>query len=383
MKEIPVGVTKLTEKVKNLCNDQHNNWAKIFELTFADTIKNALIEDEHGIFVLTGDIPAMWQRDSTAQVRPYLIAAQDDPQTADLIKKVINRQFFNMNIDTYANAFNQFPNNKGHQSDKTEMNPWIWERKYEIDSLAYPINLAYLYWKNTEDNSIFNKNFVSATHKAVKTLQIEQHHTQSPYVFERFVDRPEDTLKNNGHGTEVKFTGMTWCGFRPSDDVCVYHYSIPENMFAHKVLLQLAEIYEKVLNNQDFADKCRNLADEIWMGIQEYGIIKSVKGKEIYAFEVDGLGHSLFMDDANVPNLISLPYLNLVTSDDKIYQNTRQAALSSENKYFYQGKYASGIGSPHTPKGYIWPIALAIEGLTSSNKSKKEKILNILTQTTG
>lgn len=381
--EIPNGVKKLINQVEDLCANQHRDWAKTFKLTFADTIKNALLEDEHGIFVLTGDIPAMWQRDSTAQVRPYLIAAQKDKATADLIKKVLQRQFFNMNIDPYANAFNQTANSKGHQSDHTKMNPWIWERKYEIDSLAYPINLAYLYWKNTADTSIFDESFISATRKAVATLKVEQHHNESSYRFERFIDRPEDTLRNHGLGEPVAFTGMTWCGFRPSDDACVYNYSIPENMFAHQVLVQLAQIYREVLHEADFAEKCDDLADEIWLGIKDYGIVKSKNGKEIYAFETDGLGHYLFMDDANVPNLMSLPYLNLISKTDPIYQNTRQACLSSENKYYYSGKFATGIGSPHTPVGYIWPIALSIQGLTSDSQEEKEQILDTLINTTG
>lgn len=382
MKEIPKGITDLTKQVEFMCNGEHQDWAQVFKKTFSDTIKNAFIEDKNGIFVLTGDIPAMWQRDSTAQVRPYLIAAQKDKETAAIIKKVLYRQFFNMNLDPYANAFNQTPNGKGHKTDKTKMNPWIWERKYEIDSLAYPINLAYLFWKNTDDKSIFDEVFIRATHQAVKTIKIEQHHNESDYRFERFIDRPEDTLVNQGYGAKISFTGMTWCGFRPSDDACVYNYSIPENLFAHKVLLQLAEIYQDILKDKNFAVECQNLADEIWLGIKQYGVIKDSNGKEIFAFEVDGLGNHIFMDDANVPNLLSLPYLGLVNIDDKIYQNTRQASLSAQNKYYYVGKYASGIGSPHTPEGYIWPIALAVEGLTTNSKKQKENLLNILINTT-
>lgn len=382
MKTIPRGITELTDHVKKLCGPEHAAWAKIFELTFSDTIKNALVEDEHGIFVLTGDIPAMWQRDSTAQVRPYLIAAQHDPASAAIIKKVLARQFFNMNLDPYANAFNQTANNKGHQTDHTEMSPWIWERKYEIDSLCYPINLAYLYWKNVGDTSIFNQEFVEATHRAVETIQTEQNHEQSAYTFERFIDRPEDTLINNGRGGDIKVTGMSWCGFRPSDDACVYNYSIPENMFAHEILLQLTQIYREVLHDLAFADKCEQIAQEIKAGIDRYGKMKSKSEKDIYAFEVDGLGHQIFMDDANVPNLISMPYLGSIQLDDPIYQNTRAVSLSKENKYYYTGKYASGIGSPHTPAGYIWPIALAVQGLTDNDQVHKEKILNTLTKTT-
>lgn len=383
MKSVPAGIQELTNKVNKLCGEEHSSWAKVFSLTFADTVKNALLEDKHGIFVLTGDIPAMWQRDSTAQVRPYLIAAQNDEATAMIIKKVLARQFFNMNLDPYANAFNQTANNKGHQSDHTQMSPWIWERKYEIDSLCYPINLAYLYWRNVGDSSIFNNQFVTATHKAVATLERGKDHRQSSYRFERFGDRPEDTLIDHGHGAKIGLTGMTWCGFRPSDDACFYNYSIPENMFAHAALLQLARIYREIMSDEQFAKQCQNLAAEILRGVKKYGLMTNKNGQKIYAFEVDGLGHKLFMDDANVPNLMSMPYLGTVAITDPIYQNTRRACLSKENKYFYQGKFAQGIGSPHTPQGYIWPIALAVEGLTSEDTGIKEKILNTLVNTTG
>lgn len=381
--ELPIGIKQLISEIKDLCGAEHADWAEVFEKTFADTIKNAMIEDENGIFVLTGDIPAMWQRDSTAQVRPYLIAAKDDPETAAIIKKVLKRQFFNMQLDPYANAFNQVPNNQGHQTDETEMGPWVWERKYEIDSLCYPINLAYLYWKNTGDTSIFDENFKLAVEKAVDVMRTEIHHEISPYKFQRFIDRPEDTLVNEGTGPDFTYTGMTWCGFRPSDDACEYSYSIPENMFAKLVLNQLQEIFTKIagIEDDDLAGECSNIAEEIDQGIKKYGLIEDQAGKQVFAYEVDGRGNYLFMDDANVPDLTSMPYLGSIAADNVIYQNTRKAALSKQNKYYYEGKYAAGLGSPHTPEGYVWHIGLAIAGLTTDDKEEQERILNTLIAT--
>lgn len=381
--ELPSGIKQLIVEIEELCGTEHADWAEVFKKTFADTIKNAMVEDENGIFVLTGDIPAMWQRDSTAQVRPYLIAAKNDSETATIIKKVLKRQFFNMQLDPYANAFNQVPNNQGHQSDETEMGPWIWERKYEIDSLCYPINLAYLYWKNTGDDSIFDDEFKKAVKKAVEVIQTETHHENSPYKFQRFIDRPEDTLVNQGIGPDFAYTGMTWCGFRPSDDACEYSYSIPENMFAKLVLNQLQQIFSEIkeIADQSFAKKCEKLAQEITHGIEKHGLTKDQMGKPIFAYEVDGLGNYLFMDDANVPDLTSMPYLGSIAADDPIYQNTREAALSKQNKYYYEGKYASGLGSPHTPEGYVWHIGLAIAGLTTNDKKEQEKILDTLITT--
>ncbi|WP_178196222.1 glycoside hydrolase family 125 protein [Ligilactobacillus sp. Marseille-Q7487] len=381
-KQLPTGVTQLITEIKNKCGTQHAAWAKTFELTFADTLKNALVEDEHGIFVLTGDIPAMWQRDSTAQLRPYLVLANKDPEIFAIISKVIKRQFFNMNLDPYANAFNQSANGAGHQSDGTQMSPWIWERKYEIDSLCYPVNLAYLFWKKTASTQHFDAEFESATAKMLDVLETELDHNNSSYYFIRTVDHPEDTLPNAGKGGDFGLTKMTWSAFRPSDDRAKYGYSIPANLFAKASLLQLAEIYSEVKNDEAFATRCFELAQIIGQGIQEYGLMKNKANQDIYAYETDGLGNYLFMDDANVPSLLSLPYLDAIDIADPIYQATRATVLSKENPYYYEGKYAKGLGSPHTPANYVWPIALAIEGLTQSDKKRKAEILDNLTQTT-
>lgn len=380
--QLPTGVLNLITTIKEKCGSKYAHWAEIFELTFADTLKNALVEDEHGIFVLTGDIPAMWQRDSTAQIRPYLVLAKEDPEIFTLIQKVLQRQFFNMNLDPYANAFNQTANGAGHQSDQTQMSPWIWERKYEIDSLCYPVNLAYLFWKKTGSIQHFDQDFESAINKMLDVLEIELDHEKSTYRFIRTVDHPEDTLPNDGKGAPFAKTGMTWGAFRPSDDLCQYGYSVPENLFAKASLLQLAEIYHEVKENDQVATRCYNLAQTLARGIENYGLMKNQAGQDIYAYETDGLGNYLFMDDANVPSLLSLPYLGAVALDDPIYQATRQTVLSFENPYYYEGKYAKGLGSPHTPTNYVWPIALAIEGLTTNDKQRQAEILENLAQTT-
>ncbi|WP_461226228.1 glycoside hydrolase family 125 protein [Lacticaseibacillus suihuaensis] len=374
------GASAYIDKIVALCGNEHPEWAETFALTFADTLKHALVEDGTSrIFVLTGDIPAMWQRDSTAQMRPYLVPARTDPELADTIEKVINRQFFNMAMDPYANAFNQTANNAGHQTDKTTMNPWIWERKYELDSLCYPVQLAYLFWKNTGRTSHFNAGFEVAIEKLVQVIATEQDHAHSPYAFERTEDRPEDTLID-GVGRPVAKTGMSWNGFRPSDDACVYGYLIPSNLFAVEILRHLAEIYTEVLHQP--AERFTYLANAIEAGVARYGTTTNKAGESIYAFEVDGLGNQLVMDDANVPNLLALPYLGAVAADDPTYVATRKTILSPENPCYYAGTYGQGLGSPHTPAEYIWPIAKAVEGLTSGDRAEKAAILDSLVATT-
>jgi len=378
--EIKQFMSQVTEKA----GVEHADWAKVFNVTYANTLETTVkkIADDDN-FILTGDIPAMWQRDSTCQVRPYLVMAQQIPEVSDFIRGVIKRQFFNMNHDPYANAFNSEPNNAGHQKDHTEMTPWIWERKFEIDSLCFPVQLAYLLFKNTGRIDHFDADFVSGIKKMLNVFETEQHHmTKSEYRFERDDDRPEDTLAHNGLGSPVKETGMIWSAFRPSDDACVYGYLVPANMFAVLVLDYVQEIFSSVLDDEKIVDRAKKLQTEIRAGIEEYGTTTNAAGERIYAYETDGLGNYLIMDDGNVPNLLSAPYLHYVDLDDSTYINTRKTILSPENPYYYAGKYGKGLGSPHTPKNYIWHIALAIQGLTSNDQAEKARLLENMVQTT-
>lgn len=227
-KEIPTSVATFMETITDLCGETHADWAKNFNAAFANTLLTTVKRHEDGTtFLLTGDIPAMWLRDSTAQVRPYLVIAKEDEDLASMISGLVKKQFYYITIDPYANAFNESANGGGHQTDDTEMNDWIWERKYEIDSLCYPIQLAYLLYKNTGRTDQFNDDFVTGIKKALEVFVTEQNHAESPYRFERDTWRKEDTLTHDGKGAPVKPVGLTWSGFRPSDDACKYGYLIP------------------------------------------------------------------------------------------------------------------------------------------------------------
>lgn len=381
-KDIPKSVEALIDQIMEKCGEEHRDWAVNFKASFANTLTTTIkIQDDGTTFVLTGDIPAMWLRDSTAQVRPYLVLAKKDKNLEAMIAGLVKRQFKYINLDPYANAFNEFANGLGHQSDDTEMNDWIWERKYEVDSLCYPVQLAYLLYKNTGCTSHFDEEFEKGIIKILNVFSIEQDHRYSPYRFQRATDRKEDTLVNGGKGSKIKPTGMTWSGFRPSDDACQYGYLIPSNMFAVVILGYLEEIFTDIIPNNEVVIKANKLKQEINKGIKEYGYRKNKDGQIIYAYEVDGLGASLLQDDSNVPSLLSAPYLGYCSLDDPIYLATRKTILSEENPYFYEGKYAKGIGSSHTPKDYVWPIAIAMEGLTTNDKLEKERILDLLVAT--
>lgn len=382
-KDIPNSVQAFMDKITEKCGEDHQDWAQNFNAAFANTLLTTVKRHEDGTtFLLTGDIPAMWLRDSTAQVRPYLVVAKEDEDLAAMISGLVKKQFFYINIDPYANAFNEEANGAGHQDDHTEMNDWIWERKYEIDSLCYPVQLAYLLYKNTGRTDQFNEDFVSGVKKILDVFEVEQDHNQSPYNFVRDTWRKEDTLINDGKGVAVAPTGMTWSGFRPSDDACDGGgYLVPANIFAVVILGYLEEIFTSMLTDTTIVEKAKTLREEIQAGIEAHGRTQNAAGEDIYAYEVDGLGHASIMDDSNVPNLISAPYLGYGSMDDERYLRTRSTLLSKENPYFYEGKYAKGIGSSHTPENYIWPIAMAMEGMTTADKAEKERILNQLVAT--
>lgn len=380
---IPHSVQQFLDKVNELAKD-YPKWLNVFNSRFLDTLQNTVkINDDGTTFVLTGDIPAMWLRDSTAQLRPYLFLANESDEIKQLIKGLIERHFQMIHVDPYANAFNETANHAGHQDDHTKMEPIIWERKYEIDSLCYAIQLSYLYYKTTGDTSHFNETFVQGIDDILTVWETEQNHENSPYTFERDTWREEDTLTHEGRGTPVAYTGMTWSGFRPSDDRCIYHYLVPSNMFAVVVLRYLEEIFTDLLPDETRRQRVVKLKDEIDRGIQEHAIVKNEKGQDVYAYEVDGLGNYSIMDDANIPSLLSAPYLGYCSEDDPVYQNTRATILSSENPYFYSGTEASGIGSSHTPEDYIWHMAIAMEGLTSSDPVKQKAVLDTLVKTDG
>lgn len=358
----------------------HPDWYQVFENGFTDTLDRTVeVLDDGTCFVLTGDIPAMWLRDSTAQIKPYVALAKEDKVLAQTILGVLKRQFAYILQDPYANAFNAAANGHGHQTDKTEMSDWIWERKYEIDSLCYPIHLAYIFWQKTGEVAQFDASFWQVVRLILDVWTTEQHHENSPYTFERPTDRLEDTLSHDGRGNPCAYTGMTWSGFRPSDDACVYPYLIPSNMFAVVVLSHLEEIIQSLRpEEKELLADCQRLRSEIDAGIKQYGIVKNQSGESIYAYEVDGLGHYSIMDDPNVPSLLAAPYLGYCASDDPIYQATRRTILSAENPYYFEGKYAKGLGSTHTFTDYIWPIALAIQGLTTDSLEEKAELLDTM-----
>ncbi len=355
--------------------------APLAKQCFLNTIQTTVKQlDDGNYFVITGDIPAMWLRDSAAQVRHYLRYAKSDLELSTIIAGVIKQQVKFVKLDPYANAFNESANGKGHQDD-TELHPHVWERKYEVDSLCAPLYLSYEYWKVTGNNAIFDNDYLEMLNTIIKVFKIEQKHETSSYSFQRYHCAKTDTLVNQGKGRPVNDTGMTWSGFRPSDDCCKFGYLIPANMMAVVALSYGEEICREVYKNEEYAEKCRILKEEIKDGIEDYGIVKHPVYGDIYAYETDGYGNYNMMDDANSPSLLAMPYLHYCDLSDVRYQNTRRFVLSEDNPYYHSGTHASGVGSPHTPEGMIWHIGITMRALTSNDKEEIKDCLAMLAKT--
>lgn len=376
--------TNLTQVIENIATElaesiESPRLKEVFYQTFINTAKTTVQQTEDDYFVITGDIPAMWLRDSTAQIEHYLPFAKKYKEIQTLFEGLIHRQNLCIQIDPYANAFNKTANGQKWEEDLTKDSPWVWERKYEIDSLCYPIRLMYLYWKETGNSEFFDTQIYENLQTIISLWKTEQHHELlSDYRFQRLTGPISDTLTRDGAGNLVYYTGMTWSGFRPSDDACQYGYLIPSNMFASVALSYISEIATEIYNDNSLSLSATALKLEIDKGIETYGIIDHPVFGKVYAYEVDGNGNYNLMDDANVPSLLSIPYLGYKSMDDSIYQNTRKLILSELNPYYYKGSIAQGIGSPHTPPRYIWPIALCMQGLTTNSNVEIENLIEIL-----
>jgi hypothetical protein len=353
-----------------------------FPNTLDTTVRHGTLGDKPDTFVITGDIPAMWLRDSSAQVWPYVPLAKEDPKLRALLAGVIHRQARCINIDPYANAFNFDKEGGEWQSDLTQMRPELHERKWEIDSLCYPVRLAHGYWKAAGETSVFDEQWHDAARAIAKTFREQQRkNSPGPYTFRRRTTTPNDTLNLNGFGNPIKPVGLIASGFRPSDDACIYPFLVPSNLFAVRSLRQISEIATAVYRDSQLASDCERLASEVAGAIEKYGIAQHPQLGKVYAYEVDGYGNQLFMDDANIPSLLSLPYLGVCDVEDPVYLNTRRLVLSDVNPYFFRGKAAQGIGGPHIGIDMVWPLAVIMRGMTSSDSVEIADCLKTLIQT--
>ena len=378
-------IDKEIKRVKKILKD-NPRLAWMFENCFPNTLETTVhyrVKDgEDDTFVYTGDIAAMWQRDSGAQVWPYVRFVNGDLQLKRMIRGVILREFKNTNIDRYANAFNDGPTGGEWQSDGTDMKPEIHERKYEIDSECYPIRLAYQYWKVSGDATVFGNEWLDAIRNTLLTFREQQRKNGlGPYRFLRVTDRAYDTVGWGGYGSPVKPCGLIVSVFRPSDDATIFPFLIPANFMAVTTLRKAAEILTAVNREANLAKQCNHLADEVEQALKKYAVYNHPKYGNIYALEVDGFGNHLLADDANVPSLLGMGYLGDVALDDPTYQNTLRFVWSEDNPWFFRGKVGEGIGGPHIGLNMAWPMSIMMKLFISKDDKEIARYMTMLMHT--
>lgn len=371
-------------KVKN------KELAWLFNNCFPNTLDTTVFYNEVNgkpdTYVITGDIDAMWLRDSSAQVFPYLQFAKQDTKLHKLIAGVINKQVHFILKDPYANAFFNDDNrvSEWKDSDITDMKPGVHERKWEIDSLCYPIRLAWHFWKQTGDTTPFDLQWKEAIALTLRTFKEQQRKDSlGPYSFQRKTSWATDGVPMGGYGYPVKPNGLICSMFRPSDDATIFAYLIPSNFFAVVSLRQAAEMVSAIHKDARLAADLKALADEVSAALQQFAITTHPKFGKVYAYEVNGFGSYVLMDDANVPSLLSLPYLGAVSAADPIYQNTRKYVWSDSNPFFFKGSAGEGIGGPHIGLDMIWPMSITMKALISKNDLEIKQCIQVLQKTHG
>ena len=376
------------ERVVRMLENPRLKW--MFANCYPNTLDTTVhpVKSEDGLpdtFVYTGDIPAMWLRDSGAQVWPYVRYINEDSELRKMIAGVIRRQFKCICIDPYANAFNVEPIGAADKTDWPVADPYVFERKWEIDSHCYPIRLAYEYWKKCGDDSIFDAVWHEAIGKIVATLMEQQRKDgHGSYRFLRVTDRQLDTKCVVGKGNPVNPVGLIASAFRPSDDATTFEFLVPSNFMAVTSLRKAAEILREVNNDTELAQECLDLATEVEQALKEHAIYDHPEFGKIYAYEVDGFGSRFLMDDANVPSLLAMSYLGDVPADDPIYQNTRKFVWSEANPYFHRGTAGEGIGGPHIMSEVVWPMSIMMKAFTSDSDDEiRECICQLMTTDAG
>jgi meiotically up-regulated gene 157 (Mug157) protein len=355
--------------------------------TLDTTVKMGTVDGKPDAFVITGDIPCLWLRDSAAQVRPYLHLVRSDPKLADLFRGLIARQARSILIDPYANAFMEDPTAKSNlewsQSDRTTMKPGVAERKWEVDSLCYALRLAHDYWTTTGDKRPFDAEWADSARAIVRTFREQQRKDgPGPYQFQRSASQPTETLLW-GWGNPTRKVGLIHSGFRPSDDACLYPFLIPSNLFAVTTLRELAVVAAQARGDTALAADATALADEVAAALRQYGTMTLPDGRRVWAYEVDGFGNAVFMDDANVPSLSGLAFLGCVPAADPLWRATRDAAWSDANPWFFKGKAGEGIGGPHVGLGHIWPMSLIVRAFSAGDDATIRRCLAMLKATHG
>ncbi|TCP96754.1 hypothetical protein C8J46_108132 [Sphingomonas sp. PP-F2F-A104-K0414] len=362
-----------------------NCYPNTLDTTVEMGVEMGMPDGRRDAFVITGDIPCLWLRDSAAQVHGYLPLAHRDPALRTLFRGLIGRHARCILIDPYANAFTRDAGAgtplSWAKDDLTTMKPGVAERKWEVDSLCHVVRLAHGYWRATGDRAAFDAQWGEAARTIVATFRAQQRKDGAgPYRFQRAAESATDTLILDGYGAPTRKVGLIHSMFRPSDDACAYPFLIPANLFAVTALRWLASLAHETRGDTALATDATALADEVTAALRAHGRIG--EGTDaVWAYEVDGYGNTLFMDDANAPSLSSLAMLGCVPRDDALFRRTEARCWSAANPYFFQGKAGEGIGGPHVGLGMIWPMSLIVRAMGSDDDATIQRCLDILKTT--
>ncbi|SCV00099.1 LAMI_0G02872g1_1 [Lachancea mirantina] len=369
-------------------------------------------------FVVTGDIHAEWLRDSARQLSVYQPFIKEDTSIREMIQGAINSQAQLVQSNPYCNAFHPpvySPVVRGQGSiDSVYPRPdWrqVFECKYELDSLASFLTISREFYENARPEDRFrflNEDWILALENLLVVLRMESVSTFDEtgvvnpfyYTFQRQTNVASETLPLAGTGNPVKGgTGLVRSAFRPSDDATVFQFLVPANA---QMAVELAKTVEILQDYQDsfgelpqgvqhkfnvrltqLIDRANSFADSIHKGIMEHAVVEHPKFGTVFAYEVDGYGSHLLMDDANIPSLLSLPELGFLERTDKIYQNTRKMITSKDgNPYYIQGTHFQGIGGPHIGIHNAWPMSLIVLIRTSTSDAEIESALKALLENT-
>lgn len=317
-------------------------------------------------FVVTGDITAEWLRDSCNQLSPYMSLAKKDKAISTMILGAVNTQAEYVIQSPYCNAFQPPPisglkvsyNGQDDYVHPAYEPTVVFECKYELDSLGHFLTLANDFHEATGSTEFVNIRFLLALETLLEVLEQQSQSTFDPdtgrfrrnqYTFKRQTWTGTETLNLDGVGNPLNNgTGLIRSAFRPSDDATTFGFFIPANAMMAVELLRMAAVL-KAADEDVMAQRLARWSKTIKDGVWEHGVVQHAKYGSVFAYEVDGYGSSLLMDDANYPSLLALPLMGFVPADDPVYQNTRKMLLDrASNPYYLEGKEFQGIGGKST-----------------------------------
>lgn len=405
----------LVEKVIEDMNERivDKDLAKIFENAFPNTLDTTVRWHADGTvkpkpnrkswdaaawkgpqsFIVTGDINAEWLRDSTNQLAQYQPLAKKDKEIHKLILGAINTQSEYVIGSPYCNAF-QPPPPSGlrptFQGDGDTVHPvyepsFVFECKYELDSLAHFLSLANQFFNNTGSTEFVNARFLLALETLVEVLDAQSKPTfdeetgafqRNEYTFQRQTNTGTETLNLAGVGNPLApGTGLVRSAFRPSDDATILGFFIPANAMISVELKRTATLLRKA-GKKDLAKTLQEWGQKIEDGVWDYGVVQHKTFGRVFAFEVDGFGSSILMDDANLPSLLALPLLGFTDANNEVYKNTRKMIMQKKgNPYYLTGEDFKGIGGPHIGYQHAWPMSVLVQAMTSESDDEIMKCL--------